>query len=480
MILDLPDELLTEILDHLVHDTFVNEFFFRRNANDFLPYTQICRHLRSVALTPRLWRYIDISHPRFYKEFVARSKSAFISLIMSSGKLAVEPADLLLVADRIRGIDIEHILELVPVIKASSQWLSSLTFMSGSGFIFIDCDFPSLGRLVLNNAMIKWGSCTKLMDLYLSGGITITYTEVHGLLSRSPCLQVCSLDIAVTHTTGVSLGAISLPNLQRITLSIGSVACSHLLAEIHTVPASAIILINDDQEYPKEIDFLPAGNSHLLPLQITPTTTLGCRLGKEPGNCFYLYPSNTKPWLTSRRFQAQFAPPIRVVHNNSGDPTSILFYGPMFSAILSHFQLSIVTTLELITGPDTSAISDIHDFLLAMPALHALRIDRRSAHVIFSALNGCEDPNSPPPCPALYRIEMGLPTDNWQNISPSFQIPIVESFQRRFNSLLRPLPMLIFFGRGVIDTEVVALLAPYVGRLIITMAGRKGDKELRH
>jgi len=241
-----------------------------------------------------------------------------------------------------------------------------------------------------------------------------------------------------------------------------------------SLPSSAHITIVDPKAGPMLP--LPSGMSHLSPLQITPTTVLRFHAGKG----LYLVSPDAQSWAYDKSLTHFSAPVARSSALHSSFRIFMDYIRGMLTAIPTHFDVSLLTTLEL----QTLVLNDIvilEHFMRSMPLLRTLRMDEQSASFIITALCTSQT-NSSTPCPLLTCIEIGArdwpgPGDNYEEMSSQGYVSpiqvIAEGLRKRAISLGHPLHTLKFAGS--LDAESIELLQQYVDKLLITVPREKGD-----
>jgi hypothetical protein len=255
IILQLPNELLQVILDHLVHSIYVDCINNGAHSKNFLRYTHICHRIRDLALaSPRLWRFIDVSHQRLSQEFLIRSKSASISLIMESAgygewsnKLRLSTENLRPHINRIHSVHVDldpmDMKKLLSVIQPITRQISTLRLRYNpmgyqAQFPYrLEYDFPSVRQLGLVQITARWESFSNLTRLYLRGGrhtLDITFRELRNIILRSPGLEYLSLTATVPVICDLPEHTIHLPHLQCLSLETNSDLISHLLQAIES------------------------------------------------------------------------------------------------------------------------------------------------------------------------------------------------------------------------------------------------------
>ena len=329
----------------------------------------------------------------------------------------------------------------------------------------LEYDFPSVRQLGLVQITARWESFSNLTRLYLRGGrhtLDITFRELRNIILRSPGLEYLSLTATVPVICDLPEHTIHLPHLQCLSLETNSDLISHLLQAIESVPPSAHVRIWEPAGLGESMACLPRGISHLSPLQITPTTVLRFVSGEG----LTLLSAGAKRWsddIGKVRFR------IYSMATQRADG----FFNRWLYTIPTHFDVSLLTTLELQIDPKVNP-TILTNFLFSMPLLHTLRVDGPYWASAITALSTIRaDLMLSSPCPLLTRIEVGVGNLLWDYLAPSQYgptiQPIAEGLRERFVSLGYPLQTLVLSGS--FSKSVTKHFKPYVVEIITAVDG---------
>jgi len=149
------------------------------------------------------------------------------------------------------------------------------------------------------------------------------------------------------------------------------------------------------------------------------------------------------------------------------------FFNRWLYTIPTHFDVSLLTTLELQIDPKVNP-TILTNFLFSMPLLHTLRVDGPYWASAITALSTIRaDLMLSSPCPLLTRIEVGVGNLLWDYLAPSQYgptiQPIAEGLRERFVSLGYPLQTLVLSGS--FSKSVTKHFKPYVVEIITAVDG---------
>jgi hypothetical protein len=383
----------------------------------------------------------------------------------------VDPETLRPHLSRIHSVDVDtdaqDLRGLFYVLQADTRSIKNLDILSRGDHVDLDHDFPSLRGLSLNNASARWDSYSNLTTLNLAcANERINFTQLRNLLLRSPELQ----ELRISYPSGTDIvglpeseGIIHLPYLRHMVLSTNPETIHRLLIQLRSVPASAHITLHSS--LPPVLSFLPVGVSHLSPLQITPTTVLRLKIGSE----IHLLSGSARPWSKDKSTIQCFIP----FYQRSLDEHT----EAILATIPTRFDVSLLTTLELLGFRISNELAAFQNFLFSMPHLRTFRVDYSQASFSVTALGSIPDNESSVPCPLLTRMEIGSPgmSPFWMKVRfANVAIPsIIASLRNRFTSLGHPLHTLEVLAD--LNALRVELLKPYVKELLITIPSVNGE-----
>jgi len=451
----LPSELLERIFD-----SCVCWIYWFRKPDHCLAWTQVCTRWRRVALdSPRLWRYIDISHSHFAAEFLVRSRSAPICIVSHSAERffidSFHPH-----RGRLRSIDVilrfNDMQEFLSSVGPELPNLTSLylALLPCSRNILYDVRIPSVRQLALDGVAVPWDFCSDLTHLSLrrlGEGFSPSVYQLGSILERSPqleCLQVENIFAAVSDRVPDFI--VALPRLHKLTLfSQPPQFISYLLAGI-SIPSSAKLQLTCPS-FDQISASIPRCTEHIQNLDTSTDVTI-LRLRRWS---VQLLRQTSSPWsedLSDTSLSITFLSPL---------PT------PLFHSLRHSFDLSRLTGVELDAGVlgDVS-MSTMEDLFAAMPCITTLRVALTELGMLLALLG---KPVSSAPggmlCPSLNRLSFSRPGDVWWAFAECWLQSVQTCVQDRMQHV--PIRVLEFIRCQGISVQTVEPLAKFVENIII-------------
>ncbi|KXN91941.1 hypothetical protein AN958_11326 [Leucoagaricus sp. SymC.cos] len=405
--------LPAEILEHIFY-VCVSWLYSPKKPKHCLAWTQVCRQWRTISFnSSRLWQCINLADPRFAREFLARSKTAPIS-IFSPSPLKVASEDLRVHAARLHSIDVflfpDDMLDLFTSIGPSLPSLTSLSLKIPpvSSTFTLEVPIPSLRRLTLDCVAVRWDTLSDLTHLTLRGlcpKFSPSVSQIHEIFSRSPLLQYVRLDTVRPENLDTPPRTLSLPYLHTVITAILSRMCFAPTTRLQLSCASFDDLCT----------FFPRGLPFRVPinhLQIE-----GLRFARHASRFLR---SNAKPWSEEVQ-DMQFAL----------DSVSCIAT-PFLASLPVILNLSQITFLEFNTGVllDLS-LPSLQNFLIHTYSVHTLRI---AFNVLQDLLILLTHPNAETKqilLPQLTCVSFSRPGDLWWHFSNHWLRSITQCVKSR-------------------------------------------------
>ncbi|TFK65349.1 hypothetical protein BDN72DRAFT_204467 [Pluteus cervinus] len=386
-----------------------------------LAWTQVCRVWRRVSLdSARLWHCIDLSDPRFAREFLARSKSSPISII-SASPLKLYTADLHSHAKRLQSIDVFLFPDdLVDLFTNIGPDLSKLTELSlrippVASSLTLDISISNVQRLTLDAVAVKWDTCMGLTHLSLRGLIAAfspSITELQSIFSNSPYLEYIRLEnLDPTPRADDDTTVVHLAHLHELVILGKDRLISAILSCISFTPRARLRLTcTNFQDFST---FLPKG------LPYSPDENLaieGIRLTSQ--GITFLHPSSlSHPW--SNELQDLVAS----ISSTSQMGPIILSSAPKLCNLFSITVIELNTNVlhePSSTSPATPSLSArFEDLLTSTVNLTTLRISQNPLDNLLTILSTPPSSSHPIICPHLSRISFGRSETIWWHFHKS-------------------------------------------------------------
>ncbi|KAI0330905.1 hypothetical protein GY45DRAFT_680779 [Cubamyces sp. BRFM 1775] len=265
----LPPELLSEVFLYVAKAAYedprasYNRYYHSSIFYAWVSVTHVCRNWRAIALnTPRLWGHVVVSKKSVVDEMLARSKKAplFVSahvispederskLLKSIGQDASRLQELRLSGPvRVLQDVLRQFTEPSPALERlivsesvpPQYWASDTSAPS-----MFQAQHPSLRYLELSRLIFSWTNSLlsssgvthlKLVGRLDSQSMLGTFEHLLSAIEQMPRLEVLDLEDAIprlpddTKTLPTPQRTLSLPRLQRLSLSGNSLDCGNLL-----------------------------------------------------------------------------------------------------------------------------------------------------------------------------------------------------------------------------------------------------------
>ncbi|KAH9888764.1 hypothetical protein C8Q73DRAFT_164761 [Cubamyces lactineus] len=279
----LPPELLSEIFLYVAKAAyedpraFYSRYYHSSGFYAWVSVTHVCRNWRAIALnTPRLWGYVVVSRKVVVDELLARSKKA--PLLISANVISSEDEKSKVLksigqdASRLQELrlsgPVRVLQDVLRQFTEPSRTLERLVLSESipPQYLASDTSVPSmfqaqhpslryleLSRLVFswNNSLLSSSGIThlKLVGRLDSQSMLGMFDHLLLAIEQLSCLEVLDLEDAIprlpddTKTLPTPQRTLSLPRLQRLSLSGNSLDCGNLLNHLSFPSGARLKLI---------------------------------------------------------------------------------------------------------------------------------------------------------------------------------------------------------------------------------------------